>query len=158
MPSFVAIIGSRNSGKSTIIKSLTGCKTAQFRGTVTDSCTGRCIEVIGASPQEMPLSNAALNRHLKNGLQPNFNGVVCALQPTNATSRPKFEDVLRTALQYGYTVHAFVLDPAHSTSTVPAITVNSRLPPGVLPLVQLDARRFAHLNAAIVHGYSSIAA
>ena len=158
MSMFIAIIGNRNSGKSTIIKSLTGCPTGQFRGSITDRATSRIVEIIGSSPQEKALSLTELQKILRRGLKPNCNGVICALQPTNPSKRLSLEDVMQTALAFGYQVRPFVLDPEHGGATGNLSKICNRFPTGVLPAVQLDARRFAHLNASIIHSYTSIVA
>lgn len=58
MKPFIAVIGSANSGKSTVIKSLTGCKNGTFRGVIHDNLTGKQVFVCAASPQEMKISDA----------------------------------------------------------------------------------------------------
>lgn len=158
MTVFVAIVGSRHSGKSTIIKSLTGCPSAKFRGTVSDIATRRTIEVICSSPQELPLTLAELQTILRRGAKKECNGVVCALQSTNPSKRLTLEQVLREAISFHYQVHTFVLDPEHGGLSGYMARVHTRLPSGALPPVALDARRFAHLNATIVHACTSIAA
>lgn len=159
MPTFVAVIGSRNSGKSTIIRSLTGCPSGQYRGSVQDGSTGRAIEVIGSSPQEKALSLAQLRAILKRAAQNSAcNGVVCALQPTFPRERLSIEDVLAEALAQGFAVHTFILDPEHLGTTGNMNTVKPRLPKGISPPTALDARRFAYLNASIIHARTNIAA
>jgi GTP-binding protein EngB required for normal cell division len=55
MKTFILLIGASNSGKSTVIQSLTGCKSRTAdSGYVVDYSTGRKIYVIVSSPQESP--------------------------------------------------------------------------------------------------------
>ncbi len=157
MKPFVAIIGSERAGKSTIIKSLTGCRTSQFRGYVRDAATGETIEVIGNSPQEHQLSLSELRRILdrvRNDKR--CRGVVCALQPTRPTRRLSFEAVLEEALAYRFEVVAFALDPDRSNDTGVRDLVKQRIPKRV-QLFQLDARRFAHLSANTINKRTRIA-
>ena len=156
---FVAVIGNRNSGKSTIIRSLTGARTGQFRGTVTDKTTSRTIEVIGSSPQENPLSASDLRKILKGAASRlTCNGVVCALQHTNPRTRLSMEEVLHEAIAQGFSVHAFVLDPDYSGNIGQEAVVITRLSRiGVIP-IRIDSQRFAHLNAVLINKRSRVAA
>jgi len=159
MKPFIAIIGSRNSGKSTIIRSLTGAKFGQFIGTIQDITTGREIEVIGSSPQESVLSLAELRKIIRKAASnSNCQGVVCALQPTLPTKRLSMEQVLKEAAASGMAVHAYILDPEYGGSTGHATAVAARLRSAGFSSRTLDGRRFAHINAATVNGHTRIAA
>jgi len=158
MHTFVAIIGSRNSGKSTIIKSLTGCPTGQFRDTVGDAATGRSIFVVGSSPQEVALPLLKLRKILKQAANdPLCNGVVIALQPTFPSKRLSMEQVFSEATAHNFTVFAYVLDPEHSGASGQTAGVNFRLAHIGVKARVLDARRFAHINAAAINARAKIA-
>ena len=156
---FVAVIGNRDSGKSTIIRSLTGARTSQFRGKVMDKATSRTIEVIGSSPQENLLSLSDLRKILKGAASSSAcNGVVCALQPTNPRTRLSMERVLQEAIAQGFSVHAFILDPDYAGRAGQETVVTTRLSTiGVIP-TRIDSQRFAHLNAAFINKRSRVAA
>jgi energy-coupling factor transporter ATP-binding protein EcfA2 len=156
MPIFVAVIGSRDSGKSTIIKSLTGCLNNSFRGTVSDLASKISVEVIASSPQERAMSLADLRAHLKKAAKPSFTGIVCALQPSRPNKRLSMEDVLTEADAKGFTIYAFVLDPPRQGPAHLAANVTSRLAALGLKFTTLDARRFAHLNAVDINKKSKI--
>jgi energy-coupling factor transporter ATP-binding protein EcfA2 len=156
MPIFVAVIGSRDSGKSTIIKSLTGCLNNSFRGTVSDLASKTSVEVIASSPQERAMSLAELRAHLKTAAKPSFTGIVCALQPSQTTKRLSMKNVLTEAQIRGFTIYAFVLDPPRQGSVHPAANVTSRLAALGLKYTTLDARQFAHLNAVVINKKSKI--
>ncbi|WP_198389559.1 hypothetical protein [Burkholderia ubonensis] len=157
MQIFIAIIGGRNAGKSTIIKSLTGCPSGQYRGSVQDLVTKKSIEVIGSSPQEQAMSRADLRAILKRAAGNALcNGIVCALQPKKTRTRLSMEDVLQEALAYGFKVHAYVLDPDRSGSHSPP-TVLTQLKTAQVKVRTLDARRFAQINAATINKHTKIA-
>jgi hypothetical protein len=157
MRPFVAIIGGRNSGKSTIIKSLTGCPSGRFRGAVRDKVTGATIEVIASSPQEQALSLGALRAILRRAAADRrCNGVVCALQPSRPRIRLSLEDVLLEALAHRFAIHAFVLDPEHTGHSGRMATMQKRLPPAGRPPRRLDARRFAHQSAVAINARTQI--
>lgn len=159
MKPFVAVIGDRNSGKSTIIRSLTGAKSGQFRGSVHDHATNRTIEVIGSSPQELLLSLADLRKILKKASTSAIcNGVVCALQPNFPTSRLSMERVLQEAAAYGFRIHAYILDPAYSGTSGHAATVAARVASVGSTSRLLDGRRFSQINAATINRHTRIAA
>lgn len=154
---FVAIIGGRNAGKSTIIKSLTGCPSGQYRGSVQDHATKKSIEIIGSSPQEQAMSRATLRTILKQAAGNALcNGIVCALQPKKTRTRLSMEDVLQEALSQGFKVYAYVLDPDRAGSQNSA-TVLTRLKTVPVKVRTLDARRFAQINAATINKQTKIA-
>lgn len=153
---FVAIIGHRNSGKSTIIQSLTGCPRRGGRDTVVDTASGRTIEVLVSSPQEDAISLAELRRLLAAAKRSELcNGIVCALQPSMPTKRLSLDKVLEEAAAAGFRLSVFVLSRGRNGSALGIASVLPRLPKGVHPR-PLDARRFAHVNAAIVNKYARI--
>ena len=159
MKPFIAIIGSRNAGKSTVLRSLTGAPFGQFRGTIHDPATGRQIEVIGSSPQEKAFSLADLRKVLRKATgSANCQGVVCALQPTIPTKRLSMEQVLQEAAASGMAVHAYILDPEYGGGTGHASSVAARVKSAGFVSRTLDGRRFAHINAAAVNGHTRIAA
>ena len=158
MHSVIAIMGGRNSGKSTIIKSLTGCQFSRTRGYVRDNAKGRSIYVIANSPQEKEMSLPEL-RSILNAVrrQNDCNGVVCALQPSKPRRRLRFEKVLSEAIAAGFNVFPYVLDPPRDGVRTDLRAVKARLPQGTRRLRILDARSFAHLNAVAINGHTRIA-
>jgi len=54
---FIPIIAKGKSGKSTIIKSLTGCGRSNYRGFLKDNLTGETILVICGSPRKIMLDS-----------------------------------------------------------------------------------------------------
>ena len=159
MKPFIAVIGSRDSGKSTIIRSVTGAKFGQFRGTIQDQATRRTIKVIGSSPQEKAMTLQELRKILKAAAsKTNCSGVVCALQATRPTVRLSMEVVLQEARSHGFQVHAYVLDPEYSGGTGHASPVASRIHSAGFASQVLDGRRFAQQNAATINGQTNIAA
>jgi energy-coupling factor transporter ATP-binding protein EcfA2 len=158
MKPFIAVVGNRDSGKSTIIRSLTGAKFGQFRGTVQDMTTSRTIEVIGSSPQERLLSLADLRKVLRKAAgAANCNGIVCALQPTRPTKRLSMEQVLQEAAAHGFAVHAYILDPEYGGAAGHAAVVAARIRVAGFGARALDGRRFAQINAAAINGHTRIA-
>ncbi len=156
---FVAIIGDRNSGKSTIIRSLTGANTSQYRGAIVDKSTQKTIEVIGSSPQEIALSLANLQTILsKAASNADCNGVVCALQPNNPRKRLSMEDVLKEAKKYRFQVHAYILDPGYSGINGQKNQVSQRLAIAGFSSCVLDGQRFAQINAETINSCTHIAA
>ena len=159
MKPFIAVIGSRDSGKSTIIRSVTGAKFGQFRGVIEDQATHRTIEVIGSSPQEKSMTLLELRKILKTATASNAcNGVVCAVQPTRPTVRLSMEDILREAKAQGFKIHAYILDPEYSGGTGQSAAIASRIQAAGFASQILDGRRFAQQNAAVINAQTKIAA
>jgi hypothetical protein len=148
MPTFVAVVGHRNSGKSTIIRSLTGCPTRNHRDFVLDNLTGRSIYVVRSSPQEDPLTLEQLREILTEAAaRENCQGVVMAIQPTQPSVRLSMEDVLDEASTRQFQVHVFVIDPDRSGAPGARIIVDARLAGRGITTRVLDGRSFSLVNA-----------
>lgn len=153
--SFVAVIGHRRSGKSSIIRALTGVRGQRSPEHVEDVSTGKWIHVISHSPEECPLPD----RQFRNVLNMVANsrlarGVVIALQPNHPSRRQSIEDIFRVAKTYRFSFRVFVIETPYegnSRGTDPAEIEKRLTSVGVNVRVQsLDARRFAHINAAAI--------
>ncbi|WNO03939.1 hypothetical protein [Rhodoferax mekongensis] len=157
MQTFIAIIGGPASGKSTIIKSLTGCPSGQFRGTVVDQLNGQMIEVISASPQEIALSYENYMDTLQRvSFNDKYQGIVCALRPTYPSKRLSIEDVLSNAVEYGFQVHVFILSPGYLGFDCDLTDIFKRLPNSLSSLQIIDGRRFSMANALKIHSISRL--
>jgi Fe-S cluster assembly ATPase SufC len=118
MKPFVAVIGDRKSGKSTIIRSLTGCPTGSFVGEVAEKVHGKKIYVIAHSLQEkeeLPKGeslSAILKKVIKDN---NILGIVIAIQPNNPTKKISMENIFRSAQKIGgFSFHTFVINPSYT--------------------------------------------
>jgi len=159
MPKFVAVIGQRNSGKSSIIKSLTGCPKSTFRGFVQDRATGRSIYVVCSSPQEQPLTLAALRKIIaKCQTTRNCHGIVMAIQPTVPRVRLSLEGIFQElAISAKFQSSAFVLDPGYDGTASGYSGIAARLSNYPCQCSRLDGRRFAQINAATINAATQIA-
>jgi hypothetical protein len=162
MKTFIAIIGNRNAGKSSVIKSLTGCPNNSFRGFVEDNRSGASIYVSCGSPQEQPVGLEDL-ADLRATLQEvmfleGCRGAVMAIQPSVPNTRLSMEAVLAEAMRQNFAVHAYVLDPERNGATGAQASVSVRLKGMGLVALPLDTRRFAHINATIIDTATGIAA
>ena len=89
MKKLVVVIGYKNSGKSTIIQSLTGCPTKSFCDFVIDEDTKNSVFVIASSPQEDPMTEEKLHQILDSVIaKGRCSGVVIAIQPTRMPAYP----------------------------------------------------------------------
>ena len=150
----VAVIGPRHSGKSTIIQALTGCKNGVFHGSVEDRTTGKWIEVIASSPQEkhMPDLKARMSAAAND---PHCLGLVVALQPTHPRKRVSMEDVFEMARGHRAKCYAFAISQPHDENKADGVEISDvekrLMNLGIeIPIQPLDARRFAHVNAAVI--------
>lgn len=154
MKPFVAVIGKRNSGKSTLIRSLTGCR-PKTRGRVEDNCTGHNLYVVEQSPQEAPIERAELRRTLEE-IRDDVNnvGAIVALQPNRPYIRMSIEQVFELVDAVGgLRPFAFVIDPGYQGDSTQNLTadVRSRVREYVADEIQrLDGRQFAFLNAEVI--------
>ena len=127
MQQFIAIIGNRNSGKSTIIKSLTGCPNSSFRGFVRDGSTSRCVYVICSSPQERDLTLHEFQGILeKCASTSGCQGLVMAIQPTMPTRRLSMETIFRGIADSGaFRMHAFMINPGWDSPSLHLVAQRS---------------------------------
>lgn len=153
MQKFIAVIGNRNSGKSTVIRSLTGCPNCTFRGEVEDITTGESIYVICSSPQERHLSLQELRKILKAcTANRKHRGLVMAIQPTSPTKRLSMENIFQEVASSGFfQSHAFVLAPGRVGGYPNTAAIAKRLKPLKLKAITLDGGRFAMLNARVIN-------
>ncbi len=158
---FVAVIGYRNSGKSTIVQSLTGCNNRSFIGYVEDKEANLSIFVHSTSPQEHPATNqAAFDRYLRNAKEKaNLQGLVFAIQPTKPRRRLLMETMFNLAKQRGFECYAFILQPPYKNGEVMKFDeIRDRVLSGdsTAKIFALDARRFAVLNAEAIRSISRL--
>ena len=117
MKPLVMLIGGHDSGKSSIITSLTGCASHNFRGLVRDGSTERQIYVIASSPQEANLSQEDFDQILNTvHRRRTVIGLVITIQPTYTRTRLSLENIIQTTQTNGnYSIFAFVIDPPYSS-------------------------------------------
>ena len=158
MRKFVAVVGHANAGKSTIIQSLTGCRTRTFRGRVTDYASGTEIEVVAASPQERDISESALKQMLRNAASRKHSaGVVIAIQPTRPKKRLSLEHLLDLAAQFSLAPYLFLLSPGYSQArSLDRSALEQRLTGYDVPVNVLNGKRFAHFNASIIRNTAGL--
>lgn len=156
MKSFVAVIGGRNSGKSTVIRSLTGCPTKGYRDVVTDLVSDKSIFAIAGSPQEQPLEPVEFERILEQVISEDSTlGLVMAVQPTEPRLRLSLQDIFRAVQATGrfqttaVMLHPPYKDPDSGESPDPN-DVRKRLKALNVDLHVIDGRRFAHINATAI--------
>lgn len=153
--SFVAVIGHRESGKSSIIRALTGIKGKRVPERVEEVSTGKWISVISHSPEECPLTDKQFRNVMKMVANSRLAlGVVIALQPNRPWQRQRMEDIFKLAKPYRFTFRVFVIEVAyqpHSRGTDPGEIEQRLTTIGVnVRAHAVDARRFAHVNAAAI--------
>jgi energy-coupling factor transporter ATP-binding protein EcfA2 len=155
---FIAIIAKSKSGKSTLIKTLTGCPTSSYHGFVEDELTGERIFVVCGSPQELPLSLTELRELLKAASSdPNCRGVVIAIQPTRPHSRLSMETIFQEVTKCGgFELNAFIVDPERSGKRANVADIRSRLSAFAAKTETLDGRRFALTNAQIINDVTRV--
>lgn len=147
---FVMIIGGPNSGKSTIISSLTGCDSSTYRNLIIDYASNKKIWVIASSPQEDPLNRMKFANILRSVRQErDIIGIIIAIQPTKPWKRLSLEYIVQKAQTAGnFNIFAFVLDPPYEDGEVTDVNrVSNRLANLGVVIHFLDGRRFAFLNA-----------
>src|SRR5271167_4108150 len=105
----VLVVGRPNSGKSTVIQSLTGCNSSRFQGEIEDKKSKKKIYVIAASPEEKLIDGTGFNavnqtavlKAILNRVKtsPDFIGLVIAMQgrpvQVRGGSRLRIEDVVK---------------------------------------------------------------
>ncbi len=159
MKQFVAVIGNRNSGKSTVIKSLTGCSSSSYRGFVEDDDTKRRIYVICSSPQELELNLSKFQKIIEKCVSdPNCQGLVMAIQPSHPTKRLSLDNIFaEVSDNAAFQLNAFLLNPGRKGPHPNTENIVFRLKKVSVRLKVLDGRRFSHINASIINRTTHIA-
>lgn len=150
MKPFIAVIGGRNSGKSTIIRSLTGCRSGMFVGEIEEQVHHTKIYVVAYSPQEKNLPKTLRTIFQTVANEQTIRGIVIAIQPRNTRTRPSMEDTMQLAQQIGgFDFHAFIIDPPYQQEgQIEVVNVQNRLRTiGITSISVVDGRRFSHLTA-----------
>jgi energy-coupling factor transporter ATP-binding protein EcfA2 len=161
---FVAVIGYSKSGKSTIISSLTGCRTSTFKHFINDNLTGNSVFVYSGSPQE--LSNITLSiikKRLKQCKEKaKCSGMVIAIQPTKPRTRARMEAIFQEAMSQGFDVYAFVIEPGYENKNKNNgchEDVKKRLASIGVPssyVIKIDGRQFALKNANDINSKAAL--
>ena len=152
---FVAVIGYRRSGKSTIIRSLTGCGSGAFVGEVCDNAANVSLFVHAPSPQEFGKTDeGAFDKFLQRCKRSQqIQGLVSAIQPTLPNRRLSLEKMFSLARQRGFESCAFILEHPYKGVRIGNF---ERIKERVLNtdpnarVFALDGRRFAILNAEAI--------
>ncbi len=157
MKPFIAVIGTRNAGKSTVIRSLTGCPTKSWRNVVKDKSTRRSIYAIASSPQEDPLDRERFREIIEQvARDESILGLVMAVQPSWPATRLSLEDIFQI-VQGKLSPTAVMLHPPYNDDGASSPqSVQARLKPFGVTLTVLDGRRFAYLNASDTRGLTGI--
>ncbi|MFQ2014898.1 hypothetical protein ACK336_16880 [Aeromonas veronii] len=163
---FLGVIGNRNSGKSSIIQSLSGCRTANYRDYMY-GVPGQSIYVCCSSPQEKAFefnnsqdlaAISAVMTQVVSRASSGCRGMVMAIQPNNPRSRPSMESIFHQAVSAGFTdLYAFVVDPGYASSFAIFPSVNQRLKnTGVSAHIsQISGANFPFVNATTINSITS---
>ena len=143
------MIGGVNAGKSTVIRSFTGCRSGMFVGEIEERVRYSRIFVVAYSPQEKALPTLEpILRHVARTRA--IRGIVIAIQPRRTRTRDSMEDVFQLARRCGqFSFYAFILDPPYRRrGTIDRADVRRRLRAlGIGSVTVLDARRYPHKSA-----------
>jgi len=109
-------IGWANSGKSTLIRGISGCNTKGFQGFIKDTVRKRSLYIISSSPQESGMSED----EYKNAIQEAYRdgrcrAILLAIQPTEPTVHLSLEDCVRIARAHRqFEITAFLIAHPHN--------------------------------------------
>jgi len=145
MKPLIFVIGGADSGKSTIISSLTGCKHHSYKGKVEDKSTEKIIYVICSSPQEETVADKKYKEALDDvPINPHIIGLVVAARST------KYLETIITLAQEkkGFKIYPFLITSGYEHTNTNIKQVRAILHRCHIRPHTLDGRRFAFLNAA----------
>ncbi len=155
MKPFIGVIGLRESGKSSVIQSLTGARSAGFRGYIQNRETSESIYVFTSSPQEDPIALAEFKRRIRSAAnKKGCRGIVCAIQPNKPRIRICLEDIYQAVTTVGgLKPYAYLINPSHregAASTSLTAEVTQRLQASNVMPHLLNGNRFPFQNATII--------
>lgn len=158
---FIAVIGYPQSGKSTIIQALSGCKNHSYKDHITDDSVGLSIYVHASSLQENPQTAESDFKIVLQDVKKRLNsqGLVIAIQPNAPNKRLLMETMFDLARQAGFESYAFILEyPFDGERLKPTLLnkIKSRVQESDSDarVFTLDGRRFAVLNAEAIRSLS----
>ena len=157
---FVAVVGWGNSGKSTLIASLTGCKSPNFRGEIIANDSQRWMWVSATSPEELYISLKDFKKELSAAASdPLCTGIVMAIQPTQPWKKLSLEQIYGEVDSSGaFDNFAFLMDPGYKGRMISVPAVRSRIKsvsPGTT-IRSIDGRKFGFLNAEYIQKMTGI--
>jgi predicted kinase len=157
---FVAVVGYADSGKSTVIQSLSGCNNHSTNEKIRDASVGLCIYVLAPSPQELPVIGEEDFTSILQDVtrDETCQGVVAAIQPTLPTKRLSMEKMFDLARKFRFESFAYVLefpfckgkkleDRIGNLENIKTRILGIDSEAKVFPM---DGRRFACLNADLI--------
>jgi hypothetical protein len=150
MKPFIIVIGDSNSGKSTIISSLTGCNSHGYQNTVKDNQNGKEIYVFASSPQEDGSITSHILRITINQVvrDSNIIGLVIAVQPKKTRTRVSLKDIVQLAQRANsFDIYAFALKYSYQGNQINRTFVDNELQPFNITADYIDGRHFALINA-----------
>lgn len=165
---FVGVVGNKNSGKSSIIQSVTGCKSPIYNDFIYDNSTNESIYVCCHSPQELIFNYSGsvnieaieeLVENLKS--KKNCRGLIMALQPNNPRIKPSIEDVYNVVTRNasGFSsFYCFVVEPGYINSPSIINDVGQRLSSVGLtqPPIPISGEEFPFKSATKINNTSSL--
>ena len=156
MKPLIAIVGVRGSGRSSIIRCLTGAPSDGFRGYITSRDTRESILVLASSPWEARVDPAELTRTLSEAVSdPACRGIVCALQPDS----PRLAVVEHLAAKEHLETHVFLVNPPRGgTEANPAASreLDRRLGRFGVLIHSLDGNLFPFRNATTIESMTAL--
>jgi energy-coupling factor transporter ATP-binding protein EcfA2 len=162
---FIAVIGYGGSGKSTIIRSISGAPATRFKNDfIVDISTHNSVYVFPNSPQEdRGFQENEFRSILERVREQNqCSGIIMAIQPIRPYRQNEWksmENILRIIQDLDYfDIFAFLLSPPRNGEEVDVQGIQYRLNGLGVQLQEplLDARRFAHFNARLIQEITGI--
>lgn len=144
----ILFIGWGNSGKSTLIRGISGCPSKGFQGFIVDRVRNRKLYVISSSPQESGIEEPDYRSAIQEAYRDNrCRAILLAIQPTDPTVHLSLEDCIRIACAHRqFEITAFIITHPHNNDVeIPSeeaiATVRERLNnSGVERIVEIDNR------------------
>ena len=159
MKAAILIIGPGNSGKSTIIRSLSGIKSSQWEKII-DKKTNKSMFVISSSPQENGnINDIFLEKELEEVYKDDKSlGIIIAIQPTKPRLRLSIEVVISLLKKHKImNIHPFIIFPSYKGKDAEIDRIVKRLQAiGINSHTILDGRRFSFINAEEVLNIANI--
>jgi len=163
MKPFIGIIGFANSGKSSIIASLTGNGNGSYVGKILNQKTKEYVFIYASSPQEIKKIGAVVYAEMKEHFQTlaadkKCRGVICAIQPTKSTKKPSMEKVFELAKINNFELFGYVIDPPYNEGgrRISCGEIKNRLQNFEVEPERIDGRKFGLENAQIIQKETKI--
>lgn len=154
---FILIIGSKQSGKSSIIRSLTGKVVFDGISFAETASRANYIHVIEGVKRFERISTLELDIEMTTlEIDECCNGVIFEISLENDSNSPIFEKIINHVYHMKFKLHVFIVSPGIDGVRCDEVKSISRLPRSIPSIHIIDGQRLPFENASFINSITNI--